>query len=107
MCPDRVGARSQLPACDIARGDQGYDSNALRRRIEREGAMPNIPTKSRRKWKNRFSPGFCRNRNGVERIFCRLTDFRLSQRAMIETPQTSLPLSASPQPSAIGYESGP
>ena len=38
--------------------------------------MPNIPPKANRKWKNYFSPYLYRNRNAIERIFCRLKDFR-------------------------------
>jgi transposase len=38
--------------------------------------MPNIPPKANRKWKNCFSPFLYRNRNAIERMFCRLKDFR-------------------------------
>jgi transposase len=65
-----------MPACDILHGDKGYDSNALRRQIENSGAMPNIPPKANMKWKNCFSPFLYRNRNAIERMFCRLKDFR-------------------------------
>ena len=37
---------------------------------------PNIPPKANRKWKNCFSPFLYRNRNAIERMFCRLKDFR-------------------------------
>jgi transposase len=67
---------ARMPACDILHGDKGYDSNALRRQIEDGGAMPNIPLKANRKWKNCFSPFLYRNRNAIERMFCRLKDFR-------------------------------
>ena len=36
----------------------------------------NIPPKANRKWKNCFSPFLYRNRNAIERMFCRLKDFR-------------------------------
>jgi transposase len=36
--------------------------------------MPNIPPKANRKWKNCFSPFLYRNRNAIERMFCRLKD---------------------------------
>ena len=55
---------------------QGYDSNAIRGKIEKTRAMPNIPPKANRKWKNCFSPFLYRNRNAIERMFCRLKDFR-------------------------------
>jgi transposase len=67
---------ARMPACDILHGDKGYDSNALRRQIEDRGALPNIPPKANRKWKNCFSPFLYRNRNAIERMFCRLKDFR-------------------------------
>jgi len=55
---------------------KGYDSDAIRRQVEKDGAMPNIPPKANRKWKNCFSPFLYRNRNAIERMFCRLKDFR-------------------------------
>jgi transposase len=65
-----------LPDCDILHADKGYDANAIRRQIEDHGAMPNIPPKANRKWKPCFSPFLYRNRNAIERMFCRLKDFR-------------------------------
>jgi transposase len=35
-----------------------------------------IPPKTNRKLKCCFSPFLYRNRNGIERMFCRLKDFR-------------------------------
>jgi transposase len=67
---------ARMPACDRLHGDKGYDSNALRRRIETGGAMPNIPPKANRKWNNCFPPALYRNRNAIECMFCRLKDFR-------------------------------
>jgi hypothetical protein len=46
---------ARIPACEILRGDKGYDSKAVRRQIENRGAMPSIPPKANRKWKNSFS----------------------------------------------------
>ena len=66
----------QMPHAAILHGDKGYDSNAIRRRIEGKGVMPNIPPKANRRWKNCFSPFLYRNRNAIERTFCRLKDFR-------------------------------
>ena len=67
---------ARLPACEILHGDKGYESDAVRRQVEKDGAMPNIPPKANRKWKNCFSPFLYRNRNAIERMFCRLKDFR-------------------------------
>lgn len=66
----------QMPRTAILHGDKGYDSNAIRRQVEGKGAMPNIPPKANRRWKNCFSPVLYRNRNAIERTFCRLKDFR-------------------------------
>ena len=66
----------QMPQASILHGDKGYDSDAIRRQIEGKGAMPNIPPKANRRWKNCFSPFLYRNRNAIERMFGRLKDFR-------------------------------
>jgi transposase len=66
----------KMPEASILHGDKGYDSNAVRRQAEDKGAMPNIPPKSNRRWKNCFSPHLYRNRNAIERMFCRLKDYR-------------------------------
>jgi transposase len=47
---------ARLPPCQILHADKGYDSNAIRSQVEERGAMPNIPPKANRKWKNCFSP---------------------------------------------------
>ncbi|MCK5362306.1 MAG: IS5 family transposase [Gammaproteobacteria bacterium] len=66
----------QMPATSILHGDKGYDSNAVRRKIEDMGAAPNIPPKANRRWKNCFSPFLYRDRNAIERMFGRIKDFR-------------------------------
>ncbi len=65
-----------MPEASILHGDKGYDSDAIRRQVEAKGAMPNIPPKVNRRWKNCFSPFLYRNRNAIERMFCRLKDYR-------------------------------
>lgn len=97
----------QIPAARILNGDKGYDSNAIRRQVEEKGAMPNIPPKANRRWKNCFSPVLYRDRNAIERMFCRLKDFRRVASDMTAWPSTSSQPSALLQPSATGYESGP
>jgi len=57
-------------------GDKAYDGNAIRELIERQGAVPNIPAKSNRKWKPCFSKTLYRERNQVERFFSKLKHFR-------------------------------
>ncbi|WP_029005241.1 IS5/IS1182 family transposase, partial [Azorhizobium doebereinerae] len=66
----------QMSCTRILHGDKGYDSDAIRRQVEGIGAMPNIPPRSNRRWKNCFSPALYRDRNAIERMFCRLKDFR-------------------------------
>ena len=66
----------QMLAIPILHGDKGYDSNAVRQKIEAMGAAPNIPPKANRRWKNCFSPVLYRDRNAIERMFGRIKDFR-------------------------------
>ena len=66
----------RLPATTLLHGDKGYDSDAVRRKIEARGTAPNIPPKSNRRWKPCFSPVLYRGRNAIERMFNRLKDYR-------------------------------
>ncbi len=65
-----------MPETSILHGDKGYDTNAMRRKVEDLGVAPNIPPNSNRIWKNCFSPVLYRNRNAIERMFGRIKDFR-------------------------------
>ena len=65
-----------MPDCAVVNGDKGYDSDALRGQIRERGALANIPPKANRKEKPCFSPFLYRDRNAIERMFCRLKDFR-------------------------------
>ena len=67
---------AQMPDTGLVNADKGYDSNAIRRQIRDRGAFANIPPKANRVWKNCFSPYLYRDRNAIERMFCRLKDFR-------------------------------
>lgn len=60
----------------ILLGDKAYDADAIRSRIEEQGAVPNIPPKSNRKWKSCFSKTLYRQRNLIERFFNKLKHFR-------------------------------
>ncbi len=75
-CTAADGLLDRLLAAEILHGDKGYDSDAVRRKIESKGAAPNIPPKINRRWKNCFSPWLYRHRNAIERMFGRLKDFR-------------------------------
>jgi len=41
-----------MPKTSILHGDKGYDRNAVRRKVEKLGAAPNVPPLSNRIWKN-------------------------------------------------------
>jgi transposase len=60
----------------IVLGDKAYDAGSIRELIEAQGAVPNIPAKSNRKWKPCFSKTLYRERNLVERFFGKLKHFR-------------------------------
>jgi transposase len=57
-------------------GDKAYDSAEYRSELKARGTKPNIPNKSNRKKKFRFSKVCYRKRHLIENAFCRLKDFR-------------------------------
>lgn len=75
-CRAADGLLDDLAPHTIVLGDKAYDSNAIRDLIERQGAVPNIPSKAHRRWKSCFSGTLYKGRNAVERMFCRLKDYR-------------------------------
>ena len=60
----------------IVLADKACDADRIRNLIEGQGAVPNIPPRSNRKWKPCFSKVFYRERNLVERFFSKLKHFR-------------------------------
>ncbi|WP_139015811.1 IS5 family transposase [Ensifer aridi] len=60
----------------IVLADKAYDADRIRTLIEEQGATPNIPAKSNRKWKPCFSKRLYRKRNLIERFFSKLKHFR-------------------------------
>ncbi|MCW2388561.1 transposase [Sphingobium sp. B11D3B] len=60
----------------IVLADKAYDADGIRSLIEAQGAVPNIPAKSNRKWKPCFSKRLYRERNLGERFFSKLKHFR-------------------------------
>ena len=77
--PDCVAGEVRIehkPDARLLNGDKGHDANAIHRQVEARGVMPNIPPKANRRWKNCVSAVLYRNRNAIERMFCRLKDFR-------------------------------
>lgn len=75
-----MGAVAQLlaglPTAENGVADRGYDSNAVLDLIARSGAQPNIPSCSRRVVRRSVDPAIYRQRNLVERFFCKLKQFR-------------------------------
>ena len=65
-----------LPTPTTVVADRGYDSNAVLDLITRSGAQPNIPSCSRRLVRRSVDPVIYRQRNLVERFFCKLKQFR-------------------------------
>jgi transposase len=56
--------------------DRGYDSNAIRALIAECGAEAVIPPSSTRVRQIPYDRTVCRQRNLVERLWCRLKDWR-------------------------------
>ena len=67
---------SGLRQSTLLMADRAYDTNAIRQQVEHQGAVPNIPPKRTRRWTYCFSPMLYRGGNSIERMFCRLKDFR-------------------------------
>lgn len=65
--------------------------------IQDQGATPNIPPKSNRRWKPCFSKRLYRERNLIERFFSKLKHSAASPRDTTNSPPTSSPWSSSPQ----------
>jgi transposase len=65
-----------LPTPVTVVADRGYDSNAVIELIRRSGAEPNIPSTSQRRLRRSVDPAIYRQRNLVERFFCKLKQFR-------------------------------
>lgn len=57
-------------------GDTAYDANGLRQFLLGRGTTPVIPNNPTRKHFHPFDPLAYKQRNLVERMFCRLKDWR-------------------------------
>ncbi len=57
-------------------GDKGYDANTLRKLLEDRGTDAVIPSTASRKRPIPYDKTAYRERNLIERMFCRLKDFR-------------------------------
>ena len=70
------GLLAGLPTPLTVVADRGYDSNAVLDLITRSGACANIPSCSRRIVRRSVDPHIYRQRNLIERFFCRIKQFR-------------------------------
>jgi transposase len=67
---------SLLPGVKELLADKGYDTNAIRAFLKKQGIKAVIPGKSNRKKKIRHNKEAYKGRNVVERCFGRLKDWR-------------------------------
>jgi putative transposase len=61
---------------DNVLADRAYDSNAIADWIIQHQSAVVIPSKKNRKVKREIDPEIYKNRNRIERLFCRLKQFR-------------------------------
>ena len=76
---DYVPAKACIGALPPARhliADRGYDSAELRQWLAARGTEPVIPPRSNRKVQYGYDRALYKERNLVERLFCRLKDFK-------------------------------
>ena len=65
-----------LPASAELVADKGYDSDALREWLTQRNTTPVIPPRKNRKVQHDYDKAVYKLRNVVERMFCRLKDWR-------------------------------
>ena len=65
-----------MPASAELVADKGYDSKALREWLEARGTQPVIPPRKNRKIQYDYDKAIYKQRNIIERMFCRLKDWR-------------------------------
>ena len=63
-------------AAKVVIADKAYDADALLERIEDSGATAVIPPRSNRRTQRGFDRHRYRDRNLIERFFCRIKHFR-------------------------------
>jgi putative transposase len=65
-----------VPPAYFLAADMAYDSDGLRGFLAERGTTPVIPNNPTRKRIHPFDPRAYRHRNLIERMFCRLKDWR-------------------------------
>jgi len=67
---------SDLPAARLCAADAAYDSDGFRLFLRQRGTIPVIPNNPTRKRMHPFDTEAYKLRNLIERMFCRLKDWR-------------------------------
>jgi transposase len=70
------GLLAGLPAAPLVIADRGYDWQHLVDLIRQRGGQAHIPTQRNRKVQRSVEPSLYRQRNLVERFFCKIKHFR-------------------------------
>ncbi len=65
-----------LPPATALVADRGYDAQAIIDLVRSHGGCAHIPTQKDRKVQRSIDPAIYRQRNQVERFFCKLKHFR-------------------------------
>jgi transposase len=65
-----------LPPASALIADRGYDAKAIVDLVATKGGVAHIPTQKDRKVQRTVDPALYRQRNLVERFFCKLKHFR-------------------------------
>lgn len=65
-----------LPPATALVADRGYDAQAIIDLVRSQGGCAHIPTQEDRKVQRLIDPAIYRQRNQVERFFCKLKHFR-------------------------------
>lgn len=71
-----VALLGPLPPPKLCAADTAYDANGLRQFLTERGTVPVIPNNPTRKRIHPFDRSAYKRRNLVERMFCRLKDWR-------------------------------
>ena len=65
-----------MPPAEALVADRGYDAQAIIDLVRSRGGCAHIPTQRDRKVQRSVDPAIYRQRNAVERYFCKLKHFR-------------------------------
>lgn len=74
--PIAIPLLATLPPARICAADTAYDADSLRSFLLGRGTIPVIPNNPTRKRHHPFNRALYKRRNLVERMFCRLKDWR-------------------------------